>query len=101
MNRLGVECEGDARPLAQGSLEQFIAEHYWGYTRINSHQTGEYRVEHPAWNIWQVAQPYLLCDINALYGTAFEPYLHRRPRSAFLAEGSPIAVYPDKKFIVR
>ncbi len=54
-------------------------------------------MEHPAWRVWNVAQPYLLCDVTALYGEAFEPFLRRRPRSAFLAEGSPITVYMGGK----
>jgi hypothetical protein len=88
---------GDPQPLVPGSEAEFITEHYWGYTRLNERQTGEYRVEHPAWNVWQVAQPYLLCNVRALYGETFEPFLRHRPRSAFLAEGSPVAVYPGKK----
>jgi uncharacterized protein len=97
LNRLGALAMGDPQPLAAGSEAEFILEHYWGYTRLNERQTGEYRVEHPAWNIWPVAQPYLLCNVRAIYGEAFEPFLHHRPRSAFLAEGSPVGVYPGKK----
>lgn len=97
LNRLGGLALGQSQPLAPGSEEEFIAEHYWGYTRLDSNCTGVYRVEHPAWRVWQVAQPYLLCNIRALYGDAFESFLRQRPRSAFLAEGSPVAVYPGEK----
>ena len=31
-NELSVQCHGDPLPLAEGSEEQFIAEHYWGYS---------------------------------------------------------------------
>lgn len=97
LNRLGGLAMGNPRPLVPGSEEEFIAEHYWGYTRLNAGRTGVYKVEHPAWRVWQVAQPYLLCDIRALYGKEYEPFLRQRPRSAFLAEGSPVAVYPGAK----
>ena len=97
IHRLGGLAMGQPRPLEPGSEEEFIAEHYWGYTRLGPNRTGVYKVEHPAWRIWQVAQPYLLCDIGALYGPQYEPFLRQRPRSAFLAEGSPVAVYPGQK----
>jgi uncharacterized protein YqjF (DUF2071 family) len=92
LNRLGGLALGDPQPLEPKSEEEFISEHYWGYTRLGPKKTGEYRVEHPAWRVWAVAQPYLLCNVKEMYGSAFEPFLHRRPRSAFLAEGSKVAV---------
>lgn len=101
INRLGGLVSGAPEPLAPGSEMEFIAEHYWGYTRIDARTTGVYRVEHPSWRAWDVEQPYLLCDVKALYGEAFEPFLHRRPRSAFLAEGSAVAVYPGEKIRTR
>lgn len=97
LNRLGGLATGEPAPLKPGSEEEFIAEHYWGYTRLNPRRASEYYVSHPTWQVWQVAQPYLLSDIKSLYGSAFEPYLHRRPRSAFLAEGSPVEIFPARK----
>jgi hypothetical protein len=29
------------------SKEQFITEHYWGYTRLSEKLTSQYQVEHP------------------------------------------------------
>jgi uncharacterized protein YqjF (DUF2071 family) len=101
LNRMGGLASGDPQPLRRGSEEEFVAEHYWGYTRRGPAATGEYRVEHPAWQARSVTQPYLLCNLAALYGQAFEPFLRRRPRSAFLAEGSPVAVYPGENFTVK
>src|SRR5258708_6640038 len=40
-NRLSVETEGQPHLAAPGSLEEFITEHYWGYSK-----RFEYRVEH-------------------------------------------------------
>lgn len=98
LHRLGGLALGAPRAWQPGSEEEFITQHYWGYTQRGPHQTGEYRVEHPAWRVWPVAQPYLLSDVAALYGPEFTPYLYRPPRSAFLAEGSAVAVYPGKGF---
>ena len=44
--RLGVKPLGAAQPMAPGSEEEFIAEHYWGYASRRS-GTVEYAVEHP------------------------------------------------------
>jgi uncharacterized protein len=97
INRLGGLGVGEPAEIEAGTEEEFISEHYWGYTRLNEDETGEYQVEHPRWRIWKVAQPFLLCDVAGMYGEAFAPFLRRRPHSAFLAEGSPIKVYPRKK----
>ena len=100
LQRLGGLGIGQPRPLQPDSEEAFITEHYWGYTRRGKHNTDEYRVEHPAWRTWRVAQPYFLADVKALYGPQFVDALHRPPRSAFLAEGSPVAVCWGEKLKV-
>jgi uncharacterized protein len=97
INRLGGLGIGEPSELQQGTEEEFLSEHYWGYTRLSHWQTGEYQVEHPRWRIWKVAQPFLLCDVANMYGEAFAPFLRRRPRSAFLAEGSPVKVFARQK----
>jgi len=101
LNRLGGLAAGALHAPRPGSETEFIAEHYWGYTRLNERTTGVYRVDHPAWRVWNVDQPYLLCDVKVLYGELFEPFLRRRPRSAFLAEGSPVAVFPGDKIRIQ
>ena len=88
---------GNPRPLAPGSEEEFTTEHYWGYARQRSGRTVEYRVEHPRWEVRQVSDIHFDCDIASLYGPVFAPYLSTQPRSAFVAEGSPVAVYRGRK----
>jgi len=97
MGALAAVTHPDPQPIQDGSEEQFITQHFWGYTRLDDAHTSEYRVEHPEWRIWAVAQPYLLSDVRALYGPQFHDPLRRRPRSAFLAEGSPIKVFFGEK----
>jgi uncharacterized protein YqjF (DUF2071 family) len=91
-NRLGARVEGEPRPLAPGSEAEFIAEHYWGYAARRDGGTTEYRVEHPPWRAWEAREAWLECDAASLYGPAFAECLAERPRSAFLAEGSPVVV---------
>ena len=89
---LGACVSGEPQPLAPGSAEEFIFEHYWGYTRQRDGGTVEYQVEHPRWRVWTAERAHLDCDIAALYGPAFVPALSAAPRSAFVAEGSPVLV---------
>ena len=84
---------GNAQPLIEGSEQEFITEHYWGYTAQRDGSTLEYRVEHPRWRVWDSQTAELNCDVAALYGQAFEPVLNCQPSSAFLAEGSAVNVY--------
>ena len=100
-NRLSVWPVGEARLLEDGSEEEFITEHYWGYSSRNDGSTIEYRVAHPRWRVWAVEESMLDCDIRALYGEQFEQFLNGRPSSAFLAEGSEIAVYPGIQLVRR
>lgn len=84
---------GLPQPLAEGSEEEFITEHYWGYTSQRDGGCLEYEVEHPRWRVWQVSTRRLDCDIERMYGAEYENALSSPPRSAFVAEGSPVAVY--------
>lgn len=75
-----------------GSEEEFITEHYWGYTRTRNGQTQEYGVEHPSWKMYPVTEFRCDFDFGALYGCDFEGLSSRPPRSVFLAVGSEIVV---------
>lgn len=52
-NFIEAKAEGHSLAPGEGSLEQFISEHYWGYTSQRDGSTKEYEVEHPAWKIWR------------------------------------------------
>ena len=90
---VSVAPDGDPRPTTPGSLAEFIAEHYWGYAAQADGGTREYQVEHPPWRVQGARQASLDCDVAALYGPEFVGALSGPPRSAFLAEGSPVTVH--------
>lgn len=90
---MAVETSGTAGPIALGSEAEFITEHYWGYTRQRDGGTVEYQVTHPRWRTWTVDRAMLQGDFGELYGPRFAAVLADTPSSAFLAEGSPIAVH--------
>ena len=92
-NSLELEYAGPRVPLASGSHEEFIAEHYWGYCGQRRGPAVEYEVVHPRWNIWRSTQAKLDCPgAAALYSPQFAEILAEPPTSAFLADGSPVAV---------
>ena len=90
-NKLSATVSNTFVPIENGSAEEFIFEHYWGYNAINDNTTLEYAVEHMPWNIAPVTKSIFDANVPALYGSAFEPYL-KQPFSAFFAKGSDVAV---------
>lgn len=95
-NYMEVKAENNPQPLVAGSEAEFITEHFWGYTQLKNGRTSEYQVEHPRWNIYPVSSYDLYCDTLALYGPDFHQFLQEKPASVFMAQGSPIKVYPRK-----
>jgi len=95
--RLRVTPIGAAAPLRAGSAEEFITEHYWGYTRQRDGGTVEYRVEHPRWNVWGVSTATIDGPLEALYGEAMAAVLRRPPDSGMLADGSPVTVSAPRR----
>lgn len=91
-SKLNITAEGSPVLPADGSLEQFITEHYWGYASPNAKRCIEYEVRHPRWNVWKAAEASFEGSAAALYGAELSDVLKRPPDSAFLAEGSEIAV---------
>ena len=84
---------GAPSALTPDSIEEFITEHYWGYSRRRDGGTVEYRVTHPRWRVWQAGAAEMKADVAGSYGEEFTDTLAASPHSAFIAEGSPIAVY--------
>lgn len=84
-------AEGQPKAIETGSLEEFITEHYWGYT-ARGVGCGEYQVEHPRWQVWHATEATLEAEFSTLYGDAFAESLASPPTSAFIADGSPVVV---------
>ena len=84
-------------PLQKGSQTEFITEHFWGYTDGGGGRTGEYQVAHPRWDIYPLTASTVDCDFGALYGPAFASLEQQQPQSVFLAEGSPVEIYPKRQ----
>lgn len=96
--QFSVEASPVSSLLTPGSMEEFITEHYWGYSRLSPTQTTEYQVSHPSWRVHKVNNYRISVDFAQLYGLEFAVLNTQIPDSVFLAEGSVISVH-DKKII--
>jgi len=68
-----------------------------GYARQRDGGTVEYQVEHPPWSVSHAIRASLEANVEQLYGTAFAPLLQGAPASAFLADGSAVAVHQGRR----
>jgi uncharacterized protein YqjF (DUF2071 family) len=94
--RYALAAESNALPQypEPGSLEEFIIEHYWAYS-IGARGDAtclEYEVEHPPWMVRPAGAASFTGDAALLYGSEFASLLVHPPDSAFLANGSAVAV---------
>ncbi|NTS43411.1 DUF2071 domain-containing protein [Flavisolibacter sp. BT320] len=96
-NYMEAVADKTASPLVQGSEEEFITEHYWGYTFVDQTCSGTYQVLHPSWGIHKVRRFSINCHTEALYGPQFAEALSQLPQSVFLADGSPVTVMKGAK----
>ena len=91
-NRISVDALNASNAMKDGGVEEFIFEHYYGYTKIDSGNTEEYKILHPRWKVHQVMNYEIKCDFAAMFGIDFSFLQTARPDSIMLAEGSSIAV---------
>jgi uncharacterized protein YqjF (DUF2071 family) len=89
---LAVEAAPKSQPIAVDSVEEFITEHYWGFTRRTGGFTSQYEVHHPRWQTYPILSHTIAADFGALYGPHFAALNRRPPDNILLAEGSAISV---------
>lgn len=91
-NSLKVIADKSLFDFKAGGEEDFISEHYWGYTKTGDDITSEYRVEHPKWQFYNVKDYSIKVDFGETYSEEFKFLNTTKPKSVFLSEGSEIAV---------
>ena len=91
-HRIAAEASPVLQPIASGSIEEFITEHYWGFTKRSRGRTSQYQVEHPRWQTYAIRRSMIDVDFGALYGSAFAPLNAQEPASILLAEGAPVSI---------
>jgi uncharacterized protein len=94
---LSAAAQGQPARAPEGTIENFITEHYWGYSAKSASETIEYRVSHEPWRVWLSTNARFEGEGEALYGASFGEILERAPASAFIAEGSPVLVHTGRR----
>ena len=96
-NSIKVITDLGLHPINEGSEEEFITEHYWGYTKLKNNQTSEYGVEHPRWQVYKTLDYTIDVNFGENYGSDFSFLGDQKPQSVFLAEGSLIEVKSGRR----
>jgi uncharacterized protein len=96
-NRICLTVSGEPDPPKLGSEEQFITEHYWGYTAQKDGSCSEYQVTHPAWKVWSGNKIVVEGNMENLCASNLAAVLKNPPTSAFLADGSAVTVSRGRK----
>ncbi|MDQ2864505.1 MAG: DUF2071 domain-containing protein [Bacteroidota bacterium] len=91
-NHIAVNGPNIKEPMLPGSIEEFIFEHYYGYTKIDEQNSQEYKVDHPRWQVNKVIGYSINCDFQSMYGNDFSFLKTHQPASVILAEGSTVTV---------
>lgn len=90
---LSATASPDSQPIAEGSEEEFVTEHYWGYTKRSDGSTSAYQVEHPRWQTYRLQRYEIAADFGTLYAPQFASLTTQPAASVLLAEGSAVKVY--------
>jgi uncharacterized protein len=91
-NNMTANTSSSKEYIKKGSIEEFIFEHYFGYTKVSESETIEYYIQHPSWQINQVKTFEINCNFEEMYGKDFGFLSTKKPDSIMLAEGSDISV---------
>jgi len=98
-NAIKVQADPVYKPMLIGSIEEFILEHYYGYTKTADNLSESYQIEHVRWMIYPVRHSKIDCDFGAMYGPAFSYLSEAIPDSVMLAKGSEVYVNWKRKKI--
>ena len=96
-SEINLETDGNSELPSEGSVEQFITQHYWGYAAQPEGGSMEYRVTHPSWKVWQARKAAFEGDAGKFCGKDIAAVLRGKPQSAFLAEGSAVTVAKGRR----
>jgi uncharacterized protein len=87
-NRLRLQTSLLPSAMPGESLESFIADHYYGYTKTSDDKTLEFEVQHRPWKIYPALSFDMKLDAKTIYGEEFSHCFAQKPLTAFLMDGS-------------
>jgi uncharacterized protein YqjF (DUF2071 family) len=91
-NSITVQSETNKYKIEPASIEEFIFERYFGFTKLSPSKTQEYVIHHPKWMTHKILYNNIDCDFGMMYGDAFSNLNNQSPSSIFMAEGSQVSV---------
>jgi hypothetical protein len=91
-NKLSATTNKRSQKIIDSSCENFILNHYWGYSKNSDTKTSKYYVEHPAWETLKVISYNVDCDFGALYGAPFSFLTNEKPKFVLMTKGSQVTV---------
>ena len=91
-NSITVQSAINRDKIALSSIEEFIFERYFGFTKLSPSRTQEYRIHHPKWMTNKILNSNIDCDFGTMYGDAFSNLNNQAPSSIIMAEGSQVSV---------
>ncbi len=91
-NSLAVKSDTNKYKIEQGTIEEFIFERYFGFTKLSDISTQEYKIHHPKWMTHKILNSKIDCDFKSMYGDSFSILNNQTPDSILLAEGSQVSV---------
>jgi uncharacterized protein YqjF (DUF2071 family) len=91
-NSINIKSDINKYKIEPSSIEEFIFERYFGFTKLSPLITQEYRIQHPKWMTNNILNSRIDCDFGSMYGTAFSSLSNQAPSSIIMAEGSRVRV---------
>ena len=91
-NSISVSANIEKHTIEAETMEQFIFERYFGFTKINDNLSQEYRINHAKWMTNNIIEAEVTCDFENMYGKSFSVLNNTAHSSIMLAEGSLISV---------
>lgn len=93
-NSLSAVAEATEYKIIPGSLEDFIAEHYYGYNKWYGNRTLELQLKRPAWKYQKLLSFKVDCKFEDFYPKEFVPFLYEEPHSVQFVTGSEVDMMP-------
>ena len=91
-NTILVSSEKEKYKIEPSTIEEFIFERYFGFTKLSDKLTQEYRINHPNWMTNKILSAEVKCDFENMYGKPFAYLNDSMPDSVLLSEGSSVSV---------
>ena len=91
-NSIAVQSDTKKYKIEQSTIEEFIFERYFGFTKLSDNSTQEYQIHHPKWMTHEILNTHIDCDFRSMYGEAFAGLENQTPDSIIIAEGSLVSV---------